>query len=180
MSNSRRCRALRWVRARSTEAVEILLEPADTFEDAPAIDFELRLTRTAVADEPAARATARALLAELLSTTAQTRQAIPELGELHLHHALLAVRMLGEDVEDQRDAIDDVAREQLLEVALLRGRELVVEHHEVDVERFRELAQLFRLARTDVGGGIGSVAPLEHELDRLCACGVDEERELVE
>ena len=90
------------------------------------------------------------------------------------------MRVLGEDVEDQRDAVDDVAREQLLEVALLRGRELVVEHHEVDVERLRELAQLLRLAGTDVGGGVGSIAPLEHELDRLGAGGVDEERELVE
>ncbi len=58
---------------------------------------------------------------------AQARQPVAELRELDLHHALLARRVLGEDVEDQRDAIDDVDLEQLLEVALLRGRELVVE-----------------------------------------------------
>ena len=88
--------------------------------------------------------------------------------------------VLGEDVEDQRDAVDHVDVEELLEVALLRGRELVVEHDEVDVERVGELLQLRGLARADVGGGIGRVAPLQHELDRLGAGGVDEERELVE
>ena len=66
---------------------------------------------------------------------AQARQPVAQLRELDLHHALLARRVLGEDVEDQRDAVDDVDREQLLEVALLRGRELVVEDHDVDVER---------------------------------------------
>ena len=90
------------------------------------------------------------------------------------------LRVLGEDVEDQRDAVDDVDLEQLLEVALLRGRELVVEHDEVDVERLGELLQLLRLARTDVGGGVGRVASLQHELDRIGARGVDEQRELVE
>ena len=163
----------------STKAVEILLEPADAFEDPPAVDLELRLTRTAGPTSPP-RAPAGTLLAELLAAAAQTRQAVAELRELDLHHALLAVRVLGEDVEDQRDAVDDVAREQLLEVALLRGRELVVEDHEVDVERVRELAQLLGLARADVGRGIGTVAPLEHELDRFGARGVDEQRELVE
>ena len=47
-------------------------------------------------------------------------QAVAQLGELDLDHALLAAGVLGEDVEDQRDPVDDVALEQLLEVALLR------------------------------------------------------------
>ena len=86
---------------------------------------------------------------------AQARQPVAQLRELDLHHALLARRVLGEDVEDQRDAVDDVAVEQLLEVALLRGRQLVVEHHDVDVERLAELAQLLGLALADVGRGVG-------------------------
>ena len=143
-------------------------------QDAPAIDLELGLTRAAGAP------IAGALLAELVAPPAQARQAVAQLRELDLHHAFLAARVLGEDVEDQRDAVDDVDLEQLLEVALLRGRELVVEDHEVDVERVGELLQLLGLARTDVGRGVGRVAPLQHELDRLGAGGVGEARQLLE
>ena len=70
--------------------------------------------------------------------------------------------VLGEDVEDQRDAVDDVDLEQLLQVALLGGRQLVVEDDDVDVERLGQLAQLLGLALADVGGGVGRVPPLQH------------------
>ena len=112
------------------EADEVALELLHAAQQAPAIDLELGLARTAGAD-------ARTLLAQLETAAAQARQPVAQLRELDLHRALLARRVLGEDVEDQRDAIDDVDREQLLEVALLRGRELVVEDHDVDVERLR-------------------------------------------
>ena len=100
------------------------------------------------------------------AAAAQARQPVAQLRELDLHRAFLARRVLGEDVEDQRDAVDDVDLEQLLEVALLRGRELVVEDHDVDVERVREVAQLFGLALADVGRRIGRAAPLQHRVDR--------------
>src|SRR5262249_39260111 len=137
--------------------VEVALELGDAREDAPTVDLELCLTGTAGAD-------ARTLLAELVPATAKARQAVPQLGELDLHHALLAARVLGEDVEDQGDPVHDVDVEQALEVALLRRGELVVEDHQVDVERVGELLQLARLPRADVGGGIGEVAPLQDQL----------------
>ena len=56
------------------------------------------------------------------------------LGELHLEATLVCVGVLSEDVEDQSNPIDDVTLERLLEVALLSGREFVVEHDDVDVE----------------------------------------------
>ena len=86
--------------------------------------------------------------------------------------------MLGEDVEDERDTVDDVAREQALEVALLRGREFVVEHDDVDVERLAELAQLLGLALPDVGRGVGRRTPLQGDMNRLGPGGLGEEREL--
>ena len=89
------------------------------------------------------------------AAAAQARQPVAQLRELDLDRALLARRVLGEDVEDQRDAVDDVDREQLLEVALLRGRELVVEDDDVDVERVADLAQLLGLALADVRRGVG-------------------------
>ena len=70
--------------------------------------------------------------------------------------------------------------EDLLEVALLRGRQLVVEHDEIDVERVGGLAQLLGLARADVGRGVGRVAALQLHVDGIGARGVGEQRELVE
>ena len=116
--------------------------------DAPAVDLELGLARTAGAD-------AAGLLAELDAATTQARQPVAQLRQLDLHHPLLARGVLGEDVEDQRHAVDDVAPEQLLQVALLSGRQLVVEDHDVDVEGVGQAAQLVGLAGADVGGGIG-------------------------
>ena len=56
--------------------------------------------------------------------------------------------MLGEDVEDQRLSVDDVAFEQLLQVSLLGRGELVVEDDEVDVQRLGQGGQLLRLSRS--------------------------------
>ena len=53
----------------------------------------------------------------------------------------------------------------LLEVALLRRGQLVVEHDGVGVDVVAQLAQLVDLAPTDVGGRIGRVAAL-HDSDR--------------
>ena len=80
----------------------------------------------------------------------------------------------------ERDAIDDVDREQLLEVALLRGRELVVEDDDVDVERLRDRLELLGLALADVGRGVGGAPALQLGVDRLGAGGVGEQRELLE
>jgi hypothetical protein len=168
---ARRVRDLRCVVLR--EALELLLQARHARGDASAIDFELRLTGSTRAD-------ARALLAELVAAAAQARQAVAQLRELHLHHALLALRVLGEDVEDQRGAVDHVDLEQLLEVALLRGAELVVEHDEIDVEGVADHLQLLRLAGADVGGGIGPVATLQHQLDGIGTRGVGERGELLE
>src|SRR5581483_9418681 len=86
------------------EAAQIALQFLHPPQDPAAVDFELRLTGAAGAD-------ARALLAQLQAAAAQARQPVAQLREFHLHAPFLGRRVLGEDVEDQRDAVDDVARE---------------------------------------------------------------------
>ena len=88
--------------------------------------------------------------------------------------------MLGEDVEDQRNAVDDVAAELLLQVALLCRRQLVVEDHDIGVECVGERAQLVDLSRSDVSGGIGARPALQHGLHRIRARGVGEQGQLGE
>src|SRR6185503_8793966 len=50
----------------------------------------------------------------------------------------------------------------------------------VDVERLRELPELLSLALADVERGVGCVASLQLDRDRLRTRGVGEARELVE
>ena len=85
--------ALRVARRRELQEVALeLLHPAE--QPAP-VDLELRLTRAP------ASADASGLLAQLLAPAPQPRQEVAQLRELDLHHAFLARRVLGEDVEDR-------------------------------------------------------------------------------
>src|SRR5262249_11815911 len=137
------------------ETLELGLELVHAPLDATPVHLELGPARAPGAD-------AAGLLAQLDAAPPQPRQPVSQLRQLDPHHALLAVGVLGEDVEDQGDAVDDVAPELLLEVALLRRRQLVVEHDDVDVERVGEGAQLVGLPGPDVRGGGGGGAPLQH------------------
>ena len=162
------------------DLAQLGLELVDASLDATAIDLELRLARTARADLGAARRRAAALLRQGRALAADARQAVPQEGQLDLGLALLAVGVLGEDVEDHCGPVDGGATEQLLEVALLRRGELVVEHHRVAVGLQRDLAELLGLALADVGGRVGRGAALHEARDLVGAGCVDELRELVE
>ncbi len=67
-------------------------------------------------------------------------------GELHLDLALVRLRALREDLQDQPGAPEHAALELALEVALLRRRELVVEDHPAGVDRLRGAPDLGDLA----------------------------------
>ena len=99
----------------------------DVALDAPAVDLELGLARAP------AGADATGLLGEPGPAPPQAGQAVAELGQLDLGLALVAVGVLGEDVEDHRGAVDRRAPEQLLQVELLGRGQLVVEDHRVAV-----------------------------------------------
>ena len=68
--------------------------------------------------------------------------------------------MVGEDVEDDRGAVDHGHVERLLEVALLARLELVVAGHDVRARLLDRLLELRELALAEVAVGIGRRAPL--------------------
>ena len=72
------------------------------------------------------------------------------------------------------------AAEHLLEVVLLRRRELVLEHHRVGVDRQADVSQLVDLALADEPRVIGRVAALHHPAGLVGAGGVDQQGQLVE
>jgi hypothetical protein len=88
--------------------------------------------------------------------------------------------VLGEDVEDERRAVDHLDLGPLLQVAQLRRRELAVADHRVGTGRLDHGAQLVDLAPADVGGGVGARAPLNQPFEHLGARCLGERGQLGE
>ena len=160
-------------RARALDVAQVGLELVHAPDEAAAVHLELRLARAPGAD-------ATGLLAERRAAAAQARQPVAQQRQLHLRLALGAARVLGEDVEDHRGAVDGGAAEQLLQVAVLRRRQLVVEDDRVGVEAAAERGDLLRLAAPDEGGRVGRVAPLHDPAHDVGARAVHQLRQLVE
>ena len=160
-------------RPRPLDLAQLLLELVHPAHEAPAVDLELGLAGAAGAD-------ATRLLAERRAPAAQPGQAVAQQCELDLGLALGAPGVLGEDVEDHRGPVDGGAAEELLEVAVLRRRQLVVEDDGVGVELPAQSGDLLGLAPADEGGGVGRVAPLHHAAHDVGARAVDQLRQLVE
>jgi hypothetical protein len=119
-------------------------EHGDALANPPAVDLELRLAGSPCPD---AAAEAR----QVGPLPRQAGEQVLELRELDLQLALGRPRALREDVEDEGAPVDDLAAEGLLQVALLRGRQSVVEHDHVAVRRRDEALHLLDLAGADVG-----------------------------
>ena len=99
----------------------------------------------------------------MLPHAPHARDVVVELRELDLELALGADGVLGEDVEDQLRAVDDRARERVLEAPLLRRRQLVVDQERLRVRVSESALELDELALADVGALVGP-RPLLHDL----------------
>ena len=90
------------------------------------------------------------------------------LGQLHLKAALSSAGMAREDVQDEGAAVDDLDLEVVFQIALLVGRELVVEDRQVALLVGDGLPDLFQLTLTHVVLR-GSVQVLGHLGDDVCS-----------
>src|ERR1700724_1376983 len=93
----------------------------------PAADLELRLAGASATD-------AAGQPREAVVLQHQTRHRVLELRELHLKLAVAALGALGEDVQNQLCAVDDLEVGVLGDGARLCGRELPIEHQDAGVE----------------------------------------------
>ena len=98
---------------------------------------------------------ARAEALEVRPQPAHAREVVLELRQLDLELALGRVRVVGEDVEDDRRAVDHRHVERLLEVALLARLELVVDGDQVGVGLLDRLLELGELALAEIAVGVG-------------------------
>jgi len=90
------------------------------------VDLEFRLTGTARTDAGAGGDPAASLPGQCCAPATEAGNQVVELSEFDLGLALPGARMLGEDVEDERGAVDDLDLEPFLKVAQLARRELAV------------------------------------------------------
>ena len=144
--------------------LQFLPDGPDAPLDVPAVRLQLRLTGTAGADAGAESREARAL-------TGEPGQAVLQLGEFDLETAFSRACPLGEDVEDERRAVDDAGPGRLLDVAQLGRREFAVEDEEVAEVRVHHLFEFFDFAGAEVQSGIGGRAHLQDRPDDFRAGG---------
>src|SRR4029079_8419869 len=128
---------------------ELAAELGDLGVDPAAVGLDLGLTGATATDALTAGGAATGLAGQVAAPATEPLLHVGELGELDLRLALTALRVLGEDVEDQRGAVDGLDLELVLEVAQLAGCELTVEDHRVGSGRAHDLGEALDLAATD-------------------------------
>ena len=155
--------------ARALDVAQLAAQRGDPVARQAAVGLELGLARAARPDAALAAAGAETL--EVRPQAAHAGEVVLELGELDLELALRALRVPGEDVEDDRGAVDDRDPDLLLEVAALARRQLVVDRDEVRVGRLGLRLDLLELARPEVGVRVRLVAVLDGLADGRDARG---------
>ena len=101
--------------------------------------------------------------------------------QFDLQLAFVALRAGGEDVEDQRGAVGNRHAQVLLEVALLRRRQSLVEDDAVRLVAASTRALISSaLPEPTNSAGIGRLAPAMTLRDWLVACGGGQQRQFVQ
>ena len=158
--------------------LDLTAQLGDAGVDPATVELDLGLTRSARAHALAAGGLATGLARHRLTPATQARQEVLQLGQLDLRLALPALRVLGEDVEDQRGAVDDLDLDDVLEGAALARRELGVADDGVGALGDDDVAQLDGLALAEVGGGVGVRPALDDTGEHLGPGGLGERGEL--
>ena len=102
----------------------------------------------------------------MLPHAAHAGQVVVELRELDLELPLGGDGVLGEDVEDQLRPVDHARIERVLEEALLRRIQLVVDDQALGLELLEALLDLLELPLADVGALRGAGTVLDRPADR--------------
>ena len=145
-------------RALALDVGEPLLQHLDPLAQQAAIGFELRFAGAAQAD-------AAFLPLEVGPAADEPRELMLDLRELDLELAFRAARAQREDVENQARPVDDAAFEPLLEVALLRAGERVVEDDEIGGGFGAPGGDLLDLALAGIGRRVRALPPAGHRAD---------------
>ena len=164
-----------------------LLEQCDALEDDTAVHLQLCFTRTSKSHTTlSATASRTATLA--LKVCPQTLQAwkhIAVLGKFNLCLGLSTLCPHGEDVEDERCAVEDFHLQCLLDIAYLLGGQFVVEYHHTHLAFLvffilYILTYLVEFTLSDIRDGRGAVETLCEAFNDDSSRRVGEKFEFIE
>ena len=156
--------------ALAADVLDLATHRLDPLPDPAAVRLQLRLAGPAGSD-PAAEPR------QQHAAPRQPRQQVVELRQLDLEPALARARPAREDVEDQLRAVERLALDLLLQVALLGRRELLVEEHQLGLLQGAARLHLAHLAAADECRGVAPRPLLQLLADDARAGAL---RELVE
>ena len=160
--------------ALAAQAPEPFAELGDAAASETAVALELRFAGAARADAGPEPTGAAAETFEVLPHATHARQVVFELRKLDLKLALGTDGMLGEDVEDELRAVDDARLQRVLECALLRGAQFVVDEQHLGLGLPVRLLQLLELSPPDEGARVGARPVLDDLRHRFDARGTRE------
>ena len=101
----------------------------------------------------------------------QSRQQMLQLRQLDLQLAFTGPGPLSENIQNQRRAIQNLAIEDLLQIAALRRRKFVVENDRIDIRPAAMQRKLVRLAFANERPGAGRGHFLQAIADHLASSG---------
>ena len=135
--------ALALNRADFANPFQLPLQARNPFLDAAPIHFQLRFPWAAGPDSAG-------LARKVGPHSGEARQQILQLRELNLEPPFPAPRPLCENVEDKLGAVEDLAREQIFQIASLRRRQFIVKNNRRDVLVLERFLDQLRLAFPNV------------------------------
>ena len=100
--------------------------------------------------------------------------------QFHLQLAFTCPGVAGKNVQDELCAVDHTCLDHLLDIALLRGRQIVIEKDQIRRYGSRGSGNLLKLAPPDQRGRIGSIAALKKLANHLGAGARRQRAQLVE
>ena len=118
-------------RAGAAHALQVALDLDDALADQAAVDLDLGFAGTAQEAEAAA------LALQVGPRPHQAAALVVERGQLDLQAAFVGAGARAEDLQDQAGAVDHLGIPGLLQVALLHGRQRVVDDDQPDPAALR-------------------------------------------
>jgi hypothetical protein len=151
--------------ARAAHLLQLPLELHDALADQAAVDLDLRFAGAAEEAEAAA------LPLQVGPGPHEPRALVIQMRELDLQRAFAGAGAVAEDLQDQAGPVDDLGLPGALQVALLHGREMAVDHHQFDLEVLHQATEALDRAlaqqRRGVGPGHGHALGItDVEIDR--------------
>mmetsp|Transcript_4178 Transcript_4178/g.9146 ORF Transcript_4178/g.9146 Transcript_4178/m.9146 type:complete len:346 (-) Transcript_4178:251-1288(-) len=161
-------------RAVNPNRVNLALEQRNPVLNQSAVHLKLRFSGSTKSN-----AAHSALAFEMRPHLGEPRKAILIQREFHLQLSLACLRVLREDVEDKRGAVEHfdafwLASKRALKRALLRRRQLVVKHHRLGASSIKKPHDFRDFPGPDVRCCDGRVQRLGHGTDNSHACGFSE------